>query len=232
MQADQKSPTELASGKRHRNRLYLSAAVVGLLILGALIVLPRLNFEPAAVPMNTVLPTPTDVAPLDAAPSLGPKTAPVTIIEYGDFGCPSCVVWHKLGILNELRARYGDQIRFIWRDFPVITLLSPKAAEAGQCAHEQGKFWEFHDLVYERDGAIEASNLEAYAAEIGLDMAQFNDCVTSRRYQDRVNAEQTLGFQFGYVGAPWFIVNGRRLVGLQRLPAFAALIDPLLASNK
>jgi protein-disulfide isomerase len=232
MQADQKSPTDFASGKRRRNRLYLSAAVIGLLILGALIVLPRLNSKSVAAPINMAIPTPTDAAPLDAAPSLGPKTAPIAIIEYGDFGCPSCWLWHKQGVLNELRAKYGDQIHFVWRDFPVITLLSPKAAEAGQCAHEQGKFWEFHDLVYERDGAIEASNLEAYAAEIGLDMAQFNDCVTSRRYQDRVNAEQTLGFQFGYVGAPWFIVNGGRLIGLQRLPAFAALIDPLLASKK
>ena len=232
MQADQKLPTEFASGKRRRNRLYLSAAVIGLIILGALIVLPRLNFGPGTAPLNTVAPTPTDVAPLDAAPSLGPKTAPITIIEYGDFGCPSCVVWYKLGVLNDLRARYGDQVRFIWRDFPVITLLSPKAAEAGQCANEQGKFWEFHDVIYKSDGAIEASDLQTYAAQIGLDMAQFNDCVTSRRYQERVNAEQTEGFRFGSVGAPWFLVNNQPLVGSQRLPAFAALIDPLLTSKK
>ena len=82
---------------------------------------------------------------MEAAPALGPATAPVTIVEYADFGCPACWEWYKLGILNQLRAKYGDQIRFVWRDFPVITLLSPKAAEAGQCAHEQGKFWEFHD---------------------------------------------------------------------------------------
>ena len=232
MKANQELPIELPSGKRYRNRLYLSAAVVGLLILGALIVLLRLNFKPVAAPINSAIPTPTDVAPLDAAPSLGPKTAPITIIEYGDFGCPSCVVWYKLGILNELRAKYGDQIRFIWRDFPVVTLLSPKAAEAGQCAHEQDKFWEFHDLIYEREGAIEASDLTAYAAEIGLDMAQFNECVTSRRYQERVNAEQTLGFQFGSVGIPWFVVNNQPLFGLQHLPAFTALIDPLLAAKK
>src|SRR3972149_4706176 len=116
MKANQEPPTEFASGKRRRNRLYLSAAVIGLLILGALIVLPRLNFKPVAAPLNTAGPTPTDVAPMDAAPSLGPKTAPVTIIEYADFGCPACWVWHKLGVLNELRAKYGDQIRFVWRD--------------------------------------------------------------------------------------------------------------------
>jgi protein-disulfide isomerase len=82
---------------------------------------------------------------MNVSPMLGPETAPVTIVEYGDFGCTTCLGWYKSGVLNQLRTRYGDQIRFVWRDFPVITLLSPKAAEAGQCAHEQGKFWEFHD---------------------------------------------------------------------------------------
>lgn len=169
---------------------------------------------------------------MDAAPALGPATAPVTIIEYADFGCPSCWAWYKQGVLNELRAKYGDQIRFVWRDFPVITLLSPKAAEAGQCAHEQGKFWEFHDLVYERDGVIEASDLKAYAAEIGLNMDQFNECVTARRYRDRVNAEQHESFERGLRGTPAFFVNNQPVIGPQGLPVFAALIDPLLASKK
>ena len=167
-----------------------------------------------------------------AAPSLGPETAPVTIVEYADFGCPACWEWYKLDILNQLRAKYGDQIRFLWRDFPVITLLSPKAAEAGQCAHEQGKFWEFHDLVYQRDGAIAASDLKAYAAEIGLNMDQFNDCVTSRRYRDRVNAEQQESFDRGLKGAPVFFVNGQPVIGPQRLATFADLIDPILAAKK
>ena len=101
----------------------------------------------------------------------------------------------RQGILDQLRAKYGDQIRFVWRDFPVITLLSPKAAEAGQCAHEQGKFWEFHDAIYDHDGAIEADNLKTHAAQVGLNMDQFNECVTSRRYRDRVNAQQHEGFR-------------------------------------
>ncbi len=200
--------------------------------MGALIVFSRLNFEPAAAPLNTAVPTPTAPAPMDAAPALGPETAPVTLIEYADFGCPACWAWYKLDVLDELRAKYGDQIRFVWRDFPVITLLSPKAAEAGQCAHEQGKFWEFHDLVYAREGAIEASDLKAYAAEIGLDVEQFNDCVISRRYQDRINAEQHEGFERGFKGAPAFLVNNQPVIGPQHLSVFEGLIDPLLASEK
>ena len=169
---------------------------------------------------------------MEAAPALGPATGPVTIVEYADLGCPACWQWHQLDILNQLRAKYGDQIRFVWRDFPVITLLTPKAAEGGQCAHEQGKFWEFHDLVYQRDGAIEASDLQAYAAEIGLNMDQFTDCVTARRYRDRVNAQQHEGFERGLKGAPAFFVNDQRVIGPQRAAVFEEIIDPILAAKK
>jgi protein-disulfide isomerase len=234
MKTNQKPQTEHASGKRNtlRNGLALSVAFIGLLLIGALIAFPRLFFKPAAAPMNTAAPTPTDPAPMGAAPSLGPENAPVTIIEYADFGCPACWAWYKMGVIEELRAKYGDQVRFVWRDFPVITLRSPDAAEAGQCAHEQGKFWEFHDLVYERGGAIEATDLKAYADEIGLDMEQFNECVSSGRFRDRVTAETHEAFEHGFVGAPSFLVNDQPLIGPQSLFFFEDLIDPILASEK
>ncbi len=234
MKTNQRSSVELAREPRNtiRNRLYVSAAIIGLVIVGALITWPRLNFQPGVAPTEAGVATPTEVAPMAAAPSLGPQTAPITIIEYGDFGCPACWAWYKLDVRNQLRTKYGDQIRFVWRDFPVITVLSPQAAEAGQCAHEQGKFWEFHDLVYEREGAIEASDLKAYAAEIGLEMEQFNECVTSRRYKDRVNAEQQEGFDRGLRGTPAFLVNDQPVIGPQRSPAFEEIIDSLLSSKK
>lgn len=201
---------------------------IGLIIIGALIALLQPAPRPVAAPTAATAANP---APMEAAPTLGPDDAPVTIVEYADFGCPACWQWHKSDVLNQLRARYGDQIRFVWRDFPVITLLSPKAAEAGQCAHEQDKFWEFHDLVYARDGAIEASDLKSYAAEIGLNMDQFTDCVTSRRYRDRVNAEQHEGFERGLKGAPAFFVNDQRVIGPQRAAVFEEIIDPILAAK-
>jgi protein-disulfide isomerase len=169
---------------------------------------------------------------MEAAPTLGPEAAPVTIVEYSDFGCPSCWSWYKTGVLEQLRAKYGDQIRFVWRDFPVITLLSPKAAEAGQCAQEQGKFWEFHDIVFESSGAIDADDLKSFAAKAGLNMDQFNDCVTSRRYRDRVNAQQGEGFDRGLRGAPEFFVNGQHIIGPQAASVFEKIIDPILAAQK
>jgi protein-disulfide isomerase len=205
--------------------------IIGLLIVGGLIALPGRSLQPAAAP-STADAAAVDPAPLAAAPALGPETAPVTIVEYADFGCPACWEWYQQGILDQLRAKYGDQIRFVWRDFPVITLLSPKAAEAGQCAHEQGKFWEFHDLVYQRDGAIAADDLKAYAAEVGLNMEQFNECVTSRRYRERVNAQQHEGFERDLKGAPAFFINDQRVIGPQRTAVFEAIIDPILAARQ
>ena len=211
-----------------RRRIRLSVVIVGLLISNVLSACVSAKSAPTAA-----APVPTAVAtPMDAAPSIGPATAPVTIVEYADFGCPACWVWYKQDVLNQLIAKYGDQIHFIWRDFPVITLLSPKAAEAGQCANEQGKFWQFHDAVYSHDGAIEATALKAYAAEVGLNMTQFEDCVTSRRYRDRVNAQQHEGFERGLNGAPGFFVNDQPVIGPQRLAVFADIIDPILAAQK
>jgi protein-disulfide isomerase len=167
-------------------------------------------------------------------PSLGPETAPVVIVEYGDLGCPACWAWHKLGVLNDIRAKYGDQVRFVWKDFPVITLDSPKAAEAGQCAHEQGKFWEFHDLIYDSDNpeAIGKNDLNAYAAKIGLDMDQFSACVDTRRYQDKVNNQQQEAFEIGFTGTPAFLVNDQPFVGVQRFEVFEKVIDSLLAPKR
>ena len=216
-----------------RQRLFISAAIFVLLIgLGAAVVW-RFDFSSIAALWKGKASTPANPAPMEAAPALGPKNAPVTIIEYGDFGCPSCWFWYKLGVLNQLRLKYKDQIRFVWRDYPVITLLSPQAAEAGQCANDQGKFWEFHDAVYQNEGAIEASNLETYAKSVGLDMRQFNECTSSHRYRDRVNAEQTEAFLHGYNGAPFFIINNQVLVnGGQPLSVFSQVIDPILAAQK
>ena len=222
--------TEPANAKLNvlQKRLLISGGALVVLIVAVLIVLPRLNFKLAVALRNVQASISTNPAPMDAAPALGPKTAPITIIEYGDFGCPSCWVWYEKGILDQLRAKYGDQIRFVWRDYPVVTLLSSDAAEAGQCANEQGTFWEFHNAVYEHLEVIGASDLQSYAAEIGLNMSQFNDCVSSHRYRDRVNAEQTEAFTHGYHGAPFFLVNNQLLLGAPPLSVFASIIDPLL----
>jgi protein-disulfide isomerase len=164
-------------------------------------------------------------------PSLGPASAPVTIIEYGDFGCPSCRAWHNAGILEQIRSQYGDQVRFVWRDFPVITAQSPKAAEAAQCAYDQGKFWEYHDLLFARAPALGTSVLKAYAAELGLDTAQFNHCLDSGQHQETVGRDWRDAEARGFLGTPSFLINNQPLVGPPTAEFLKQQIDAILRNN-
>jgi protein-disulfide isomerase len=166
-----------------------------------------------------------------AHPALGPASAPITIADYADFGCPSCQAWHRMGILNQIRAHYGDKIRFVWYDFPVITPQSPKAAEAARCAADPGKFWEYHDLLYLRAPAIGVDALKAYARELKLDSASFNQCLDAGVHQAAVERDLQDAFAHQFHGTPSFLINGQLLIGP---PAFAVLqrrIDAILTGK-
>ena len=174
---------------------------------------------------------PLDEARLISNPMLGSDTAKVAIVEYADFGCPSCQAWHRAGILQQVLAAYGDKVRFVWKDFPVITAQSPKAAEAGQCAFDQGKFWEYHDLLYEKAPALSINQLKEYAAQVGLDTAKFNQCLDSGQNQTKVaqslNEARTLGFP----GTPSFLVNGKKLIGPPSYGVLKSTIDEILTNR-
>jgi protein-disulfide isomerase len=152
---------------------------------------------------------PAFVAPAPPAqdPSIGPANAPVTIVEYGDFGCTTCLGWERAGVRSQILANYNGKVRFIWRDFPVITAQSPKAAEAAQCAFLQGKFWPYHDLLYQKTPALSVSNLKQYAADLGLDTVQFNQCLDSGQEQAKVTASMQAAHKLNFVGTPSFSVN-------------------------
>ena len=158
-------------------------------------------------------------------PSIGPQDAPVTIIEYGDFGCTTCLGWEKAGVRDQILQQYGDQVRFVWRDFPVITAQSPKAAEAGRCANEQGKFWEYHNLLYAQAPRLSVGDLKSYAQQIGLDTQQFDPCLDSGKYADYVQQEIKDARSLGFIGTPSFLVNDKALIGPASLAEFQALID-------
>ncbi|HTX90763.1 MAG TPA: thioredoxin domain-containing protein [Anaerolineales bacterium] len=164
-------------------------------------------------------------------PSLGPANAKVTIVEYGDFGCTTCLGWERAGVRQQILAKYGDQVRFVWRDYPIITAQSPKAAEAGQCASDQGKFWEYHDLLYQKAPALSVSDLKAYAAGLGLDAARFDDCLDSGQDAPKVNQSWQEAKALGFVGTPAFVINGEKLAGPGDLATFSRIIDPLLAAG-
>lgn len=165
--------------------------------------------------------------PADAVadPVQGNTAGPVEIVEYGDFGCPSCRAWHNSGVSEQLLAEYGDQVRFVWRDFPVITPDSPKAAEAGQCAGAQGKFWEYHDYLYEQGGSLRSDALKSYAAALGLDQDAFDACLDQGQMARKVQANEQEARRLGLRGTPSFTVNGQPLPAPPSYEQLAALVE-------
>lgn len=174
---------------------------------------------------------PLDETRLASNPILGSDSAKVVITEYGDFGCTSCRAWHNAGIMEQVITAYGDQVQFVWKDFPVITAQSPKAAEAGQCAHDQGKFWEYHDTLYENARTLTADNLKSYAVQLGLDAEQFNTCLDSGQNIAKVNQNLDEARSLGLPGTPSFLVNGKKLVGPPSFETLKSTIDAILADG-
>lgn len=175
---------------------------------------------------------PLDEVRLASNPTLGSDSAKVTIVEYGDFGCTSCRAWHDAGILEQVRAAYGNDVQFVWKDFPVITAQSPKAAEAGQCALDQGKFWEYHDLLFANAPALSVNDLKDYAAQVGLDTTKFNQCLDSGQNQAKVN--QSLNEaqrEYAFPGTPSFLVNGKKLIGPPSFETLKSTIESILAGG-
>ena len=160
--------------------------------------------------------------------ALGGSAAVVTITEFADFGCITCKAWHQTGIKDQILEKYGDQVRFVWRDFPIISANSPKAAEAGFCANDQGKFWEYHDLLYQNAPALRMDNLKQHAADLGLETQRFNQCLDSGQYTAIVDAELQAALGYGFRGVPSFMVNGEPLIGPPSFEQLSIIIDEIV----
>jgi protein-disulfide isomerase len=159
---------------------------------------------------------------------LGPEGAPVTIVEFSDFQCPYCQ--QSVKVLKELRQGYGEQIRPIYRDYPGPNhRYASQAAEAARCAGEQGKFWEYHDLLFDRQSAENGWDFHALAKELGMNQQPFAACLNSGRFRENIGSSIRDGMKLGITSTPTFFINGRPLVGAQSLANFRAVIDPLLA---
>lgn len=163
---------------------------------------------------------------VDDDPVLGAKDAPVTIIEFSDYQCPYCRVWHAQ-VFGELIATYGADVRFVYRDFPLDEIHpdARPAAIAATCAGEQGKYWEYHNLLFTSDLGLGAEARATYAQRLGLDLERFATCVARGATNDEVDGDLQDAFDIGVRGTPTFFINGRPLVGAQPLEAFASIID-------
>jgi len=165
-------------------------------------------------------------------PSIGPASAPVTLVEFSDFQCPFCQ--RVSPTLKQVQQKYGDKVRVVWKDFP-LTQIHPqafKAGEAGHCAADQGKFWEYHDRLFANQQALQPNDLKKHAADLGLDAAAFATCLDSSKYGERVRDGVAEGSRLGVNSTPTIYINGRVLSGAQPYETFAAMIEEELSKTK
>jgi NhaA family Na+:H+ antiporter len=155
----------------------------------------------------------------------GQADAPVTLVEYGDYECPHCR--QVAPIIEELRARFGDRLRYVFRHFPLTTMHphAQLAAEAAEAAAAQGKFWEMHDLLFERQDALDEGDLIQYAIELGLDAERFERELPDHVYAGRVREDFLSGVRSGANGTPTFFLNGVRYDGPWDLDSLIAEIE-------
>ncbi|HSR29236.1 MAG TPA: Na+/H+ antiporter NhaA, partial [Anaerolineae bacterium] len=155
----------------------------------------------------------------------GPQDARVTLVEYGDYECPHCRQVQP--IIEELRSRFGDRLRYVFRHFP-ITSMHPQAqlaAEAAEATAAQGKFWEMHDLLFQQQGQFDKAHMVKYAAQLGLDTDQFERDLDEHVHADRVRADFLSGVRSGANGTPTFFLNGVRYDGPWDLDSLVAEIE-------
>lgn len=201
---------------------------------------PPTGANPAATPPATSALTDGNNA------VLGSPSAPVTLVEFGDFQCPFCGRFFR-----ETERQIIDQyvktgkVRFAYRDFAFLGDESVAAAEAAACANEQGAFWPYHDMLYnylwdnyfakgksgENVGAFSTENLNRFAGDLALDSSRFSACLSSRRYQSQVEKDTADGRARGVNGTPTFFINGKSIVGALPFFEFKTAIDAALAGE-
>jgi len=160
----------------------------------------------------------------------GPETAPVTLVEYGDYECPYC--GEAYPIVKEIQRRLGDRLRFVFRNFP-LTQAHPHAehaAEAAEAAAGQGKFWEMHDSLFEHQRALDDAHLVHYAVALNLDKERFEREMTEHVHTNRVREDFLSGVRSGVNGTPTFFINGVRHDDSYALETLLAAIEAAMPS--
>jgi protein-disulfide isomerase len=164
----------------------------------------------------------------------GPDDAPVTLVEYGDYECPYCGMAYP--IVKAAQQRLGDQLRFVFRHFPLreIHPHAEHAAEAAESAGAQGKYWPMHDKIFEHQDALEDDDLIAYTASLGLDTNRVAEDLANKTYAKRVREDFRSGVRSGVNGTPTFFINGERYNGpwADQIQFIRALQDAALVRSE
>ena len=173
----------------------------------------------------------------NGSPIMGDPNAPITILEWGDYQCTFCYKFHQntLNVINEELIKTG-KVKVIFKDFPLNGPDSKLASEASYCAHDQDKYWEYHDQLYEnwageRTGWITREALSEFAKSINLDTAEFNKCLNENKYENKINTLYEFGNEIGIDATPSFLVfNDEKVIkirGNQPLEVFLKTFEEL-----
>jgi protein-disulfide isomerase len=165
----------------------------------------------------------------DDDPWIGAKDAKVVIVEFSDYACPYCAKF-ALEVEKKIVENYKNTVKLVFRDFPVHGESSYKAAEAANCAREQGKFWEYHYLLFERqkEWYNNVSKFLDYAEELGLNSEKFRECLDSGKYRQEVEKDFMDGVSYGVQGTPTFFINDDMVIGYRSYEEFTRLIEERL----
>ncbi len=199
-----------AQARQKSNQMKILYIVLGVVIIAGIALLGFI-FVPKSSPV-----IPTNVS-LDSFPSKGDANAPVTVVEYADFQCPSCGAFanYTEASIDQKYVQTG-KVHFIYHEFPLSQHLNAvPAAEAARCAADQGKFWEMHNLLFANQAQwSEVSRplpmFDAYAKEIGLDMSTFDQCFNSEKYKPTVLAAQQDAINAQINATPTFVIDGQK----------------------
>jgi len=158
----------------------------------------------------------------------GNVSAPIIIVEFSDFKCSYCLRFHQT--MMQIVEDYPDKVAWVYRHFPLDSIHSQArpAAEASECAAEQDKFWEFSDGLFKNQSKLSSNLYKELALELGLNETQFKDCVSSRKYKDKVNEDQKQGIAMGVTGTPGSFLNDQPLGGAVSYENLKSIIDNLL----
>jgi protein-disulfide isomerase len=188
--------------------------------------LTSIGNKSGATPITSAARTEVELA---TAPAQGPEQpdARLVVVEFADFQCPYSK--DEALVVRTLMQKYGDKVRFEFRDYPIEELHPDaiQAAVAARCAQEQGKFWEYHDKLFVNSPSLTKQMLLQFATEIGLDSEQFSRCLSSQRYRPAVESDMTKAQSLGIQGTPTFYLNGSRVDGAIPMDVFENLIQKI-----
>ncbi len=184
----------------------------------------------AKVDISIQLMPPKVAVGYDPARVRGDAKAPVTIVEFADFQCPFCQKSYLT--VQELLTKYKGRIKLAFRDFPLRSIHSQAqiASEAGRCAQDQGKFWEFHDALFTNPGKLDKAGLTEHARQLKLDEKAFSACLDSGKFRDQIEEDVEAGTNIGISGTPAFFINGILVSGAQPASVFEERIESELAA--